>query len=53
MAGADKFMVFFGYILHISEKKHLQKQVKAHIKKQINQSTSLILSDISEIVSKY
>jgi len=33
--------------------KQLQKLLKAHIKKQINQSTSQILSDISEIISKY
>ena len=33
--------------------KQLQKHLKDNIKKQINQSTSLILSDISEIVSKY
>jgi transcriptional regulator with XRE-family HTH domain len=33
--------------------KQLQKQLKAHIKKQVNQSTSQILLDITEIVSKY
>jgi len=40
-----------------SSKKQLQKQVKAHIKKQINQSTSetlrQILSDVNEIIEKY
>jgi transcriptional regulator with XRE-family HTH domain len=40
-----------------STKKQLQKQVKAHIKKQINQSTSetlrQILSDVNEIIEKY
>jgi transcriptional regulator with XRE-family HTH domain len=40
-----------------SSKKQLQKQVKAHIKKQINQSTSKtlrqILSDVNEIIEKY
>ena len=33
--------------------KKLQKQLKASIKAQINQSTSQILIDITEIVSKY
>jgi transcriptional regulator with XRE-family HTH domain len=33
--------------------KQLQKHLKDNIKKQINQSTSQILSDISEIVGKY
>jgi len=33
--------------------KQLQKHLKANIKKQIDQSTSQILSDISEIVGKY
>ena len=40
-----------------SSKKQLQKQVKDHIKKQINQSTSKtlkqILSDVNEIIEKY
>ena len=40
-----------------SSKKQLQKQVKAHIKKQINLSTSetlrQILSDVNEIIEKY
>jgi transcriptional regulator with XRE-family HTH domain len=36
-----------------SAKKQLQKQVKAHIKKQINQSTSKILTDINDIIEKY
>jgi transcriptional regulator with XRE-family HTH domain len=33
--------------------KQLQKQLKTHIKKQVNQSTSKILSEITDIVSKY
>jgi transcriptional regulator with XRE-family HTH domain len=40
-----------------SSKKQLQKQVKAHIKKKINLSTSItlrqILSDVNEIIEKY
>jgi transcriptional regulator with XRE-family HTH domain len=40
-----------------SSKKQLQKQVKDHIKKQINQSTSKtlrqILSDVNSIIEKY
>ena len=36
-----------------STKKQLQKQVKFHIKKQINQSTNQILSDINDIIEKY
>jgi len=49
-------------VVEISEKashlphyvnKQLQKKLKARIKSQINQSTSQILTDITEIVSKY
>jgi transcriptional regulator with XRE-family HTH domain len=36
-----------------SSKKQLQKQVKAHIKKYISQSTPQILSEINEIIEKY
>jgi len=36
-----------------SSKKKLQKQVKAHIKKQINLSTNQILSEIEEIIEEY
>jgi transcriptional regulator with XRE-family HTH domain len=33
--------------------KQLQRQLKTHIKKQVNQSTSQILAEITEIISKY
>ena len=33
--------------------KQLQKQLKIHIKKQVNQSTSKIFAEITDIVSKY
>ena len=33
--------------------KRLQKQLKTRIKAQVNQATSLILSEITDIVSKY
>jgi len=33
--------------------KQLQKQLKTYIKKQVNQSTSQILAEITDIVSKY
>ncbi|MDR2719022.1 MAG: helix-turn-helix transcriptional regulator [Treponema sp.] len=36
-----------------SSKKQLQKQVKAHIKKQVNQSTAQILSEINDIIEQY
>jgi transcriptional regulator with XRE-family HTH domain len=36
-----------------SSKKQLQKQVKAHIKKQINLSTSQILHGINDIIEKH
>jgi len=36
-----------------SSKKQLQKQVKAHIKKRINQSTAKILSEVNKIIEKY
>jgi len=36
-----------------SSKKQLQKQVKAHIKKQINQSTDQILKEVNEIIEDY
>jgi transcriptional regulator with XRE-family HTH domain len=36
-----------------SAKKQLQKQVKAHIKRQINQSTSQILNDVNDIIENY
>ena len=39
--------------LPYSVNKQLQKQLKARIKAQINQSTSQILTEITEIVSKY
>jgi len=33
--------------------KQLQKQLKTYIKKQVSQNTSLILAEITDIVSKY
>jgi transcriptional regulator with XRE-family HTH domain len=36
-----------------SSKKQLQKQVKAHIKKRVNQSTTQILSEINELIEQY
>jgi len=33
--------------------KQLQKQLKTYIKKQVNQSTSQILTEITDIVGKY
>jgi len=33
--------------------KQLQKELKIYIKKQVNQSTSQILAEITDIVSKY
>jgi len=36
-----------------SSKKQLQKQVNAHIKKHVSQSTTQILSEINEIIEKY
>ena len=36
-----------------STKKQLQKQVKTYIKKHINQSTSQILNDVSELIDQY
>jgi transcriptional regulator with XRE-family HTH domain len=33
--------------------KQLQKQLKTYIKKQVNKSTSQILAEITDIVSKY
>ena len=36
-----------------SSKKQLQRQIKAHIKNSINQSTTKILNEINEIIEKY
>jgi transcriptional regulator with XRE-family HTH domain len=34
-------------------KKQLQKQVKAHIKKHVNQSTAQILNELNELIDQY
>jgi len=39
--------------LPYSVKKQIQKQIKTYIKTQINQSTSVILSEVNEILDKY
>jgi len=36
-----------------SSKKQLQKQVKAHIKKQVSQSAAQIMNEINDIIEKY
>ena len=36
-----------------SAKKQLQNQVKAQIKKHINQSTNQILSDVNKVIDQY